>query len=732
MAIAATRILELVPRLAAPSVNVWPPLPPDAWLWRPPDRPPFPLESPELRFFALGRQALWHGVGALGLDPGDELIVPDYNHGSEVEALARAGLVPRFHRCNDRLEPPEEELERLVGPATRALYLIHYNGFPQDVPRWRRWCDERGLLLIEDATQAWLAQHDGVPLGSLADLAFFCAYKTYGLPQGALLVSRAPPEPPNGDPGLGLAALARGHGLWLAQRSGAFTALAPRAISRRRDLGERHFELRDLSAPAPSTLAPLLVRLASQDAAAARRANYRLLVRELEGLVPEPFEELPEGAAPFFFPVRSERKAALLERLADRGVEALEVWPVSHPAVPTLDDSAAARRRTTTVGLPVHQELGSAELDRIVEAVAARPPQRPEARLEPVPNLDALGAEWDKLAERAGNLFATREWVSTWWRHYGRGRELAVTACRDGAGGELFAILPLYVASVRPLRALRFLGHGAGDRLGPICASADVERTASALRRLLHGGAGPSWHVLLAEELPADERWAALLHGLRLRSEASPVLRFEWDGFDDFLASRSRNFREQVRRRERKLTREHGLSYRLCEDPEALERDLTILFDLHEARWGEDSDAFDAGRRAFHRDFAATALRRGWLRLWIMELDGRPAAAWYGFRFAGAEWYYQAGRSPAFDRKAAGFVLLSHTIRAAMEEGMQEYKLLRGGEEYKGRFANADSGLETFATGRGAIGTVAAAAASVAAGAPLPPRLRHHLSGLVG
>lgn len=720
-----------MPELATPSVDVWPAVPPQAWLWRPPDRPPFPLDSPELRLFAFGREALWHGVRALGLEPGDELIVPDYNHGSEVEALERAGLESRFHRCDNRLEPPEEELERLVGPRTRALYLIHYNGFPQDVRRWRRWCDERGLLLIEDAAQAWLAQRDGEPVGSLADLAFFCAYRTYGLPEGALLVSRAPPEPPGVDSGRGLAALGRGHGLWLAQRSGALAALAARRLSKRRRLVERDFELRELDGRPASTVAPLLARLVSQDAAAARRANYRLLVRELEGLVPEPFEVLPEGAAPFFFPVRSDRKEALLARLADHRVEALEVWPVSHPAVATLGGSGAASRRATTVGLPVHQDLGVAELDRIVAAaVSTRRPRRPEAGLEQVPSLDALGAEWDELAERSGNLFATREWVSTWWRHYGRGRELAVTACRDAAG-ELFAILPLYVASRRPLRALRFLGHGAGDRLGPICASADVERTATALTRLLRG-AGSGWDVLLAEELPAEERWAALLRGVRLRSEASPVLRFEWDGFDDFLASRSRNFRDQVRRRERKLTREHGLSYRLCEHPQALERDLTILFDLHEARWGEDSDAFDAGRRAFHCDFAASALRRGWLRLWIMELDGCPAAAWYGFRFAGGEWYYQAGRAPAFDRQAVGFVLLSHTIRAAMDDGMQEYRLLRGGEEYKGRFANADSGLETFVTGRGAIGRTAAAAASVAAGAPLPSGVRSRLSGLVG
>ena len=419
----------------------------------------------------------------------------------------------------------------------------------------------------------------------------------------------------------------------------------------------------------------------------------------------------------------------MLARLVDRRIGALDVWPVAHPSIAAIEGSTAARRRSTTVGLPVHQDLGVAELERIVDAVAVRPPSRPEARFELVPEIDALGDEWDGLAERSGNLFATRDWASTWWRHYGQGRELAVTACRDAAG-ELFAILPLYVASERPVRALRFLGHGAGDWLGPICAPEDVERTARALSRLRRQ-ARPRWDVLIAEELPAQERWSALLGGVRLRSEPSPVLRFEWDNFDAFLASRSRNFRDQVRRKERKLAREYELVYRLCEDPEALERDFDTLFALHEARWGDESDVFDAERQAFHRDFAARALKRGWLRLWTMELDGRPAAAWYGFRFAGAEWYYQAGRDPALDSKAVGFVMLSHTIRAAIEEGMTEYKLLRGGDEYKGRFANGDSGLESFAVGSGALGGAAALAAGVAAGPALPAGLRHRLAGLV-
>lgn len=709
-------------------MNAWPPLPPEAWLWPVPARLPYPLGDPSSRLFAFGRQALWHGVRAAGLGPGDELIVPDYNHGSEVEALGQAGLVARFYRCDERLEPIEEELDELVGPRTRGLFLIHYNGFPQDSVRWRRWCDERDLMLIEDGAQSWLAERDGAAVGSLGDLAFFCLYKTYGLPEGALLVSRNPPPPLAGDPGRGLAALARRHGLWLAQRSGAFTALAQRASSEVEYDPKLDFGLRKLASLPWSPTEGLLRRLVAQDAAAPRRANYRTLLRELGAQVPAPFDELPEGASPFFFPVRTQEKPALLQRLAERGIKALDVWSATHPAVPALEGSDALERRATTVGLPVHQELGVAELERIVAAVSQRAPTGPELRAEPIAGVDALGEEWDELAERSGNVFATREWISTWWRHYGGGAEWAAVALRD-RGAKLVAILPLYVAIARPSRVLRFVGHGAGDQLGPICAPEDVESVATATARELREGE-LRWGVLLAEQLPGEQRWGSLLRGTRLRYESSPILRVVWESFDDFLAARSKNFRDQVRRRERKLGREHDLSYRLCEDEAALEADLGTLFDLHAARWGSESDAFDAARRAFHREFAALALRRGWLRLWTMELDGRPVAAWHGFRFAGAEWFYQGGRDPAFEREALGFVLLSHTLRAAIDNGVGEYKLLRGDEGYKGRFSSADPGLETFVVGRGPVGRAAALGATAAAA--LPPDLRRRVQALAG
>src|SRR5205823_5632991 len=148
----------------------------------------------------------------------------------------------------------------------------------------------------------------------------------------------------------------------------------------------------------------------------------------------------------------------------------------------------------------------------------------------------------------------------------------------------------------------------------------------------------------------------------------------------DLLAARSSNFRHQVRRRERAL-RARGLRYRQCDDRARLDRDLDLLFALHRRRWRGGESEFTR-REAFHREFATLAFERGWLRLWLLELNNAPAAAWYGLRFGGVDCYYQAGRDPAWDRAAVGFVLLAHSIREATADGIREYRFGRGDEKY--------------------------------------------------
>lgn len=316
---------------------------------------------------------------------------------------------------------------------------------------------------------------------------------------------------------------------------------------------------------------------------------------------------------------------------------------------------------------------------------------------------------WDALAEAGGNLFATHAWASTWWDHHGGGGSLHVL-CDDAADPRV--VLPLHVTG-RVVRTARLVGHGPADRLGPACAPEDRELAGRLLREAWTSGGLPA-DVLLLQDVPVAEGWWGTVGGRRVRSEPSPVLALEpgtdWEGF---LAGRSRNFRSQALRKPRSLARDHRVEERVA-DEATLEEDLAALLDLHARRWGPGSAFLEERQRAFVADFAAVALGRGWLRLRVLRVDGRPAAAYLGFRFGGADYFYQLGRDPALDRESVGFVVLVSAVRDAVEAGSAEFRLLRGDESYKDRFATGSDDVCSVAAGRGPRGRPVVAAVAAA------------------
>jgi CelD/BcsL family acetyltransferase involved in cellulose biosynthesis len=336
-------------------------------------------------------------------------------------------------------------------------------------------------------------------------------------------------------------------------------------------------------------------------------------------------------------------------------------------------------------------------------------------------SLDALEQDWRELAQRTENIFATWEWSSVWWQHFGSDERLFIVTCRDH-DDRLFAILPLSLSTKLGFRMVRFLGYGVSDELGPICAPEDKE----AARRVLPEALKQlpwRYDLFLGERLPRGDGWSTALGGAILHREESPVLLANGMGWNEYLASKSSNLRQQVRRKERQLAREHGLEFRLASDPARLDDDLDNLFRLHVARWTDTTSPFIV-KSAFHRHFAKRALERGWLRLWFLEIDGTPRAAWYGFRFGDVESFYQSGRDPQWAGSSIGFVLLAHTIRAALDDGVREYRFLRGGESLKYRFANRDEGLDTVGISSTLAGRIALRTSAIARAAPIGRAIR--------
>src|SRR5262245_26115203 len=89
---------------------------------------PFPLGRSDARRFYVARSAIYQLFRALG--PGT-VLVPSYHHGNEVRALRAAGASLRFYPVDRQMRPDLEALDRLCRPGAKALFVIHYLGFPQ-------------------------------------------------------------------------------------------------------------------------------------------------------------------------------------------------------------------------------------------------------------------------------------------------------------------------------------------------------------------------------------------------------------------------------------------------------------------------------------------------------------------------------------------------------------------------------------------------------------------------
>jgi dTDP-4-amino-4,6-dideoxygalactose transaminase len=120
-----------------------------------------------------GTAALSVAMAALSIGPGDEVLVPGYMWVSCLSAIVRAGAIPRLVDVDDTFCMDPNDLEKKVGPHTRAVLLVHMSGASGAVDTIAEFCRKRGLYLVEDSAQANGGRFRGKPLGSFGDAAIF-------------------------------------------------------------------------------------------------------------------------------------------------------------------------------------------------------------------------------------------------------------------------------------------------------------------------------------------------------------------------------------------------------------------------------------------------------------------------------------------------------------------------------------------------------------------------------
>lgn len=306
----------------------------------------------------------------------------------------------------------------------------------------------------------------------------------------------------------------------------------------------------------------------------------------------------------------------------------------------------------------------------------------------------ALGpAAWEALEARTTSPSPFMSWA--WHRAWADAAENLSSDALVVSGSE--AILPLVRSRLVfhrvPVTALTWaIGDmGCPDHLDLLALpGTDVSRLAPLLEEL-------DWQILVLSNLAPNAPSAGrLCDALADRGHVvhrqplwpCPYLDLGTD-WESYLASLSSRRRQALRYMERSLQRHHAVTI-TDYDGDRVEEGWRHLVTLHERRWravsgnGEGGGAFrDPRVDRLHRRFTAELARRGQLWLTTLDLDGEPAAAWYGFTCHDTVYFYQSGRDPRWERESVGQVLIGAMIRRGMERGYRRFDFLRGEDPYK-------------------------------------------------
>lgn len=129
---------------------------------------------------ALEMSAILADIG-----PGDEVILPSFTFVSTANAVVLRGGIPVFVDIDPvTLNIDPVATAAAVTPRTRAIFAVHYAGFPADMDALAAIARAHDLILVEDAAQAFGSTYHGRPAGSLGDLAAFSFHETKNIISG--------------------------------------------------------------------------------------------------------------------------------------------------------------------------------------------------------------------------------------------------------------------------------------------------------------------------------------------------------------------------------------------------------------------------------------------------------------------------------------------------------------------------------------------------------------------
>ena len=322
-------------------------------------------------------------------------------------------------------------------------------------------------------------------------------------------------------------------------------------------------------------------------------------------------------------------------------------------------------------------------------------------------DLTTLPPAWDELACACRLPYGTPAWMLAWWRHLAPPQaQLRVVTVNHGE--ELVGLAGMYIAPEGAgSRHVRLLGaRYGGTPLGPLAQPGSEPEVARAIGSYLDS-MRPAPHGFHLDGIPVDSPWPALIadawggHPLiqQLAQRPTPTVRTGGMTFDEWMASKSKNFRQEMRRKRRQLD-DQGAVFRISTTLEEVDRDLDSFLRLHESRWEwrGGSGRLRPRTKEFLSDLARQLLPLGRFRLWSIDVEGASISTHLFVAGGGRANYWLGGFDDAWARYSPAMVALLAAIEHAIDEGDTEIGLGAGRQAYKSRFTGEAEQLEWLTT----------------------------------
>ena len=306
----------------------------------------------------------------------------------------------------------------------------------------------------------------------------------------------------------------------------------------------------------------------------------------------------------------------------------------------------------------------------------------------------ALKDDWNNLLADSPNdtFFLRHEWISSWWMSYGGKSELNVLIFKKGK--KLIGAAPLMIIKGKthglPVRKIAFIGDPAWTVEDFIITVDRKEAIENFIEYLLE----MNWDIAEMRNIPSESENIGIFTDIlkskqvnyqTMEAVSSPYLKVDMP-WEDFYARRSIRFKKSLRNKINKINKSGNIKIQKYSSTREVRQILPVIFDIGLKGWKHTINKAISSteeNKSFYTRLSEVMSGFGWLNIWLLEINGVPAAFEYHIYYKNRAHALIADFDENFRSLSPGSILDLHIMEQMFKNGVREYDMGCGDSFYK-------------------------------------------------